>query len=253
MIRITRGTEPPELRAVRAERLARARASLAADKPVVFDAYDLVKPQLARMQHIKCCYCEKPEEQAKYRDVEHYRPRSVYWWLTWTWENLLFSCIDCNREYKRNQFPRAPGDQVLVAEQAPPGAELPLLIDPSDPALDPTLHIEFRRIKVQGQERWQPFGLTDQGRKTIEVCGLDRPGLLTLYKDHVNHVVRPKVELFAAAVSTQSQQAVFEAWGRMLRALLAPARPFRALSRDAVSTLTSAADRARYRLELIRP
>jgi hypothetical protein len=161
--------------------------------------------------------------------------------------------MDCNRDWKRDQFPRAPGDLRLVAEQAPPGAEQPLLLDPSDPALDPALHIEFRRIKVQGQERWQPYGLTDRGRKTIAICGLDRPGLLTLYKDHVNHVVRPKLALFAVAVDTESEQAVFEAWDRMLRGLLAPARPFRALSHDAVNVLVSTTIRTRYRLELSRP
>lgn len=250
MIKIDRAAEPPKLVAVRDAHLQRARAARLAGSPVVFAAYDLVKPALAEMQHHKCCYCEKPEEQAKYRDVEHYRPKSLYWWLAWTWENLLFSCVECNREYKANQFPRVAGDRLLVAEEAPPGAEQPLLLDPSAPSFAASIHIEFRPDKVQGQERWQPYGLTEHGRKTIEVCGLDRPGLLTLYKDHVNHCVRPKIEVFMAEVEKQNAQQVVAAWSRMTRGLLAPARPFRALARDAINRLVSSTIRVKYQLEL---
>jgi hypothetical protein len=49
-----------------------------------------------------------------------------YWWLAYSWDNLVFSCQACNRA-KRNRFPvigqrLEPGD--------PSGAERPLLLDP---------------------------------------------------------------------------------------------------------------------------
>jgi hypothetical protein len=109
MIRIARSAEPIELVSVRDDRLAAARVALDTNAEITFRDYDIVKSDLAAMQYNKCCYCEKREEQAKYRDVEHYRPKSTYWWLAWTWENLLFACVDCNREHKRDRFRSPPG------------------------------------------------------------------------------------------------------------------------------------------------
>lgn len=190
--------------------------------------------------------------QAKYRDVEHYRPKAYYWWLAWTWNNLLFACMDCNRDHKKDQFPLADGSTPLVAEHAPPGSEQPLVLDPFDPAIDPLQEIQFRSVKVQGKERWQPFGLTARGVRTIEVCGLDRPGLLTSYTDHVTREVRPKLDpLFAAAKA--AVKAAVKAWSSAKRALLHPARPFRALSYDALSALVPLAVREEYNLGLERP
>lgn len=251
MIRILRGTEPTELGEVRARRLADAAANRAAGEKIKFVDYDVVKPQLAAMQHNKCCYCEKREEQAKYRDVDHHRPKSPYWWLAWTWENLLFSCIDCNREHKRDQYPLDAG-APLSEHQAPPGAEQPALIDPTESTFDPTEHFQFRRDKVQGRERWVPYGLTERGRKTITICGLDRPSLIDLYKDHVQERVRPKLASFEAALDNGAPRQIQEAWSTVTRGLLHRERPFRALSHDALAVLVPADVRARHQLALPR-
>jgi hypothetical protein len=242
MIGFVRPPEPPALALVRGEKLAAARDALTAGARIDFSEYDIVKEELAAIQHRKCCYCEKREEQAKYRDVEHYRPKALYWWLAWTWENLLFACIDCNREQKRDRFPLSPGDTPLVAEQAPPGAERALVLDPSDPSTDPAREIEFRRERLAGRERWVPRGVTVRGRTTIEVCGLDRP-----------NAVRPKLEVFFAAHGAGDALAIFQAWSRATRGLLARERPFRALSHDALNLLVPAALRAHHRLVLERP
>ena len=205
------------------------------------------------MQYNKCCYCEKREEQPKYRDVEHYRPTSLYWWLAWTWENLLFACIDCNREQKRDKFPQEPTGTPLVAEQAPPAGERPLVIDPSDPNVEPTREIVFLRERIHGKERWTPRGMSARGRKTVEVCGLDRPNLLDLYADHVNHRVRAKLGTFLAADAESDAQAAFKAWESARRGLLAREQQFRALSHDALNVLVPQAVRERYRLVLEPP
>lgn len=72
------------------------------------------------MFHGKCAYCETFYASSQPLDVEHYRPKGAvaevadhrgYWWIAMAWENLLPSCIDCNR--KRNHVtPR--GDTSLV-------------------------------------------------------------------------------------------------------------------------------------------
>lgn len=253
MIRLHRPPEPPVLVGVRAEQLATARDAIAARVAIAFEGYGVVKSDLFAMQHRKCCYCEKLQEQAKYRDVEHFRPKAAYWWLAWTWENLLFACIDCNREHKGEKFPLAPGSSALVPEQSPPGAEQALIIDPTDPAVDPFDEMVFRREKVQSHERWKPYGLTPRGRETIRVCGLDRPSLLTLYASHVRDVVRPKLMAFFAAHEVASGRAAVKAWNTANRGLLGPERPFRALSHDALDVLVPEPLRRRYGLELARP
>lgn len=253
MIRIGRTPEPSNLATLRVSRLAQARAALQQGNALELQGYDLVKRDLAAMQHDKCCYCEQLQEGSKYRDVEHYRPKSLYWWLTWTWENLLFACNDCNRTYKRDQFPLEPGCSQLVAEQAPPAGERPLVLDPADPSVEPTQEIEFRRERVAGAERWVPRGLSPRGRETIRVCGLDRPGLLGLYVAHVNNAVRPKLEAFFTSVKTDDSREMLKAWQTATRGLLARKRPFRALSYDALKVLVSPALRDKYRLTLERP
>ncbi|KRA97946.1 hypothetical protein ASD83_12830 [Devosia sp. Root685] len=69
-----------------------------------------VKDALEQLFHGKCAYCESFYAGVHPVDVEHYRPKGEvdgvaghrgYWWLAMNWENLLPSCIDCNR--RRNQ------------------------------------------------------------------------------------------------------------------------------------------------------
>lgn len=50
-------------------------------------------------------YCEAPLKVVAYGDVEHYRPKSVYWWLAYSYENYLASCTLCNQAFKKDFFP----------------------------------------------------------------------------------------------------------------------------------------------------
>ncbi|MBN3769265.1 hypothetical protein [Burkholderia sp. Se-20378] len=74
----------------------------------VFSVYKLpdVKLALEKLFHGKCAYCESAYASTAPVDVEHFRPKGAvaedekhpgYWWLASDWENLLPSCIDCNR------------------------------------------------------------------------------------------------------------------------------------------------------------
>jgi len=69
----------------------------------------------------------------------------------------------------------------------------------------------------------------------------------------VTQTVRPKLEGFFSAHQAGDAQAAFHSWERTKRSLLHPARPFRALSHDALAALVSPELRARYRLALDRP
>ncbi len=58
----------------------------------------------------KCAYCESPAASVAHCDVEHFRPKSVYWWLAYVYDNYAFSCQICNQApYKLDKFPLAKG------------------------------------------------------------------------------------------------------------------------------------------------
>ena len=63
------------------------------------------KKQLLDETNGKCAYCEAPTSVVAYGDVEHYRPKSKYWWLAYCYENYLPSCQLCNQIYKSAKFP----------------------------------------------------------------------------------------------------------------------------------------------------
>ena len=62
------------------------------------------KKQLLKESKNKCAYCETPTTVVAYGDVEHFRPKSTYWWLAYCYENYLASCTICNQQYKSDNF-----------------------------------------------------------------------------------------------------------------------------------------------------
>jgi len=57
----------------------------------------------------KCAYCECYFKTVAYGDVEHYRPKSKYWWLAYSYHNYSASCQLCNQKYKKAKFPKSSG------------------------------------------------------------------------------------------------------------------------------------------------
>jgi len=259
VIRIARSTEPAALADERTKRLVAARLARSNGAALDLRGYAVAKEDLFDMQHRKCCYCEKLEETRYYRPVEHYRPKAQYCWLAWTWENLLFICWDCNSGAKAAQFPLASGSISLLAEAQPPGSEAPLLLDPTAPTPDPSDAIRFSQAVAHAagasNARWMPLPragpLHALGEETIRVCGLDRPSLLDLYEEYVEHTVAPKIESFARAVSDATD--VEAAFAKLLRGLLSKSRPFVGLSYDVLSIRLNPSMLAAHQLTLPRP
>ena len=80
----------------------------------------------------KCAYCESPTDVVAHGDVEHFRPKSIYWWLAYCFDNHLFSCRICNETYKLDYFPLDPnGKQISLPKIAAsmPDADLAKLVD----------------------------------------------------------------------------------------------------------------------------
>ena len=63
------------------------------------------KEQLFAETGDKCAYCEAPTSVVAFGDVEHYRPKSSYWWLAYCYDNYLISCQICNQKFKKDDFP----------------------------------------------------------------------------------------------------------------------------------------------------
>ncbi|MEM9492636.1 MAG: hypothetical protein AAGC55_26045 [Myxococcota bacterium] len=254
-----RGDEPPPLRAVRRSRLAQAILDHRRGQAITFVGYSEVRTELAEALNHKCVYCEMALRKQG-SPVEHFRPKacvhnegeardhSRYWWLAWTWNNLLLACGRCNNQpNKGNQFPLVPGTQPLPSLSFDVDKEQPLLIDPA--RVEPREHLRFRWSKTR--QRWLPLAIggSKQGAKTIEVLGLsedDRP------TEHVCERVEPWCKELDEHIRRGDTKAVQRTWTRLTKSLFAPKQPFHAVTWDALDTRYPQAERQRWQLTLPR-
>lgn len=249
MILIRRGTEPEELPTIRADELGRVevirQTGRFPDSDDFGNEYKIVREELRSRQHFKCCYCEKFDE-IKYTTVEHVRPKAKakrsrgrvelgYWWLAWSWENLLFCCEQCNG-HKGIWFPIRGDDQPphfgrpLTERSIPPGHEKPILLDPTQD--DGIAHIQFRPVSG----RWvpQPRAGSIRGYETILRAQLDRSSLLELY-DVVVTGLDDSITRITEAMTQAGQppsRHVSDIWREVMRRQLRPSAPLVALHYD---------------------
>lgn len=111
-----------------------------------------VKTTLRDDQHGKCAYCER-YFNGDYGAVEHYRPKKKYqeaehepmkdgyYWLAYDWDNLLYSCSECNTSCKRCLFPLFDESKRDIAGMNI-SREEPLLINPAKE--NPADYLVFR-------------------------------------------------------------------------------------------------------------
>jgi uncharacterized protein (TIGR02646 family) len=88
-----------------------------------------------------CAYCldivGRPGE-----DVEHFRPKDLYWFLAYSPANYLSSCRRCNSSRKINRFPLEDGAaRATTASEL--GRERRLLLDPARDDVERVLRIEL--------------------------------------------------------------------------------------------------------------
>ncbi len=186
MIKVTRtGGLPPEL-AKRAEAEERRNSS---KQKKVFNVYSYpqVKAALEKIFHGKCAYCESRYLATQPMDVEHWRPKSVYWFLAAEWDNLYPSCIDCNRQRKHTVRMQDGSERTLLlgkldefplincaaaaGNRTDVKSEQPLLLDPCQD--DPEDFFEYTKEGVIRSKK------ADQRAETsIRVYALNRMGLV---------------------------------------------------------------------------
>ena len=115
MIKITRDRRPAALHPdFTGDRLAKklielARARQKSREAMKFTGqigdWKKAKDALKVEAHGKCAFCEADTETVAHGDVEHFRPKSTYWWLALCVDNYTYSCQICNQSYKGDKFP----------------------------------------------------------------------------------------------------------------------------------------------------
>lgn len=256
MIPVRRGPEPQELRRARACRLSRAILARRAGEVVDFSGYDVAKDTLAGRLHWKCSFCEMGLRKEG-NPVEHFRPKAKvandgepedperYWWLAWTWENMLFACFRCNTPLKLNQFPLRRGTAPLPSMSFELAREEPLLIDPSRE--DPRRH--FRFLWSDTRQRWLPTPVDGslQAYETIRIFHLDEDDVA---QRHVSTHVESWKATIERAIERGDRALVQSTWQSMLVALFSPCQDFQALTWDVLDHHFPEATRRGWGVEL---
>lgn len=187
-----------------------------ARKSFDFKAYghEEVREVLMKMFNGKCAYCESLLSTHP-MEVEHWRPKSAifnedtkklmkpgYYWLGAAWDNLLASCIDCNRA--RNHRSRATGEETKLgkANRFPledeskrarnPGEEnkeKPLLLDPCVDRPECFLEFVISRKGIVIRPKVNDAGESyEKAWVSIEVYGLNRYELAQARKQALDPV-----------------------------------------------------------------
>lgn len=262
MIPVDRGTEPRALEEVRARRLPQAVNAFNVHGPgskqlhAQLDGYDVAKQHLFLRQHKKCAYCERTPG-LEGQPVEHFRPkkhasrrvggrhvkdRERYWWLTWTWENLLFACATCNGPAnKGNAFPLAAGNSPLPHPVRPASiplplecfaltSEQPLILDPADKSHHPLDHLRWLpidRTLPRSLWAWRLHAATSRGQATKECLHLEAlaDDVDARYRDTVWPRFHREIERRLEATAPTQPLA---AWDKLVRDLVHAAAPLAA-------------------------
>ncbi|QJR15904.1 hypothetical protein [Usitatibacter palustris] len=97
------------------------KAFYATNGAIKFDAaltlWKAAKEHLKKESNSKCAYCEADTAVVAHGDVEHFRPKSKYWWLAYCYDNYTYACQICNQSFKGDEFPLGAG--ALVKPQLP--------------------------------------------------------------------------------------------------------------------------------------
>lgn len=236
-------------------------------EPRKFEAYkgEDVKAALIALFHGKCAYCESVYASTAPVDVEHFRPKGEvaedkehpgYWWLAADWNNLLPSCIDCNRRrYQHIADPASdtqrelagkkdhfPVSGVRVRDIGDLSDERPLLLDP---CLDePGEHLTFHLEPPAQLALTLPRNNSERGKAAIRVHGLNRLALvqertrilrrLQLMRDILHKLEEAKhmIEALPGEQPKAALKPISAASARIvqdMRSMAEPDRPFSAM------------------------
>lgn len=202
---------PPKLVANEGQLTHKRRIELVTKGSYVYDAkYDSryktkdIKDKLNDIYLHKCAYCENYAEQTH---VDHYRPKKGYYWLAYSWDNLICSCSMCN-QFKKEEFaikgkraipPHATDDLTNIntlSSQKYDQQEKPLLLNPE--------RDDLRDMFVFDKDG-NIFGKNERAVYTIETCHLNRASLVDARRSIINDF-RNKVRAILLGTESKEQK-----------------------------------------------
>jgi uncharacterized protein (TIGR02646 family) len=147
-----------------------------------------IRKDLLILYNGKCAYCETKIEVGSNTCVDHYRPKSIYYWLAYEWSNLLPTCDKCNTK-KSDKFPIRKRGRAQYSKNAFP-ADSPSLLSEEPLVIHPEIDnpIDFLTFDADGRI----FAKKDsvRGSVTIQLLGLNRDHLQTDRKKQILDIFR---------------------------------------------------------------
>jgi len=164
-----------------------------------------VKDALKTIYSEKCAFCEQKITECKDNNleecsstVEHYRPKSKYYWLAYSWDNLLWCCHRCNQNKDNHfeifnthvEYEKSFKDKIHASTKSYQEIEEPKMIHPE---------LESVRDKLNFYDGIICSNDNDERVKyTIETCGLDRDDLnearKTIIDDFIKVIIDKKLK-----------------------------------------------------------
>lgn len=133
-----------------------------------------IKEALGKIYNSKCAYCEQNINDA-YFHIEHYRPKSIYYWLAYSWDNLFLCCEKCNT-IKGNKFKIEADKRIELNEsdlsdihnltEKYNDIERPLVINPELEDVEDKLIFDTKTGSIKSDDHRCQY--------TIDCCKLDR-------------------------------------------------------------------------------
>lgn len=144
----------------------------------------------------KCFYCESNSEVVASLQVEHYRPKGAihdkdrkvvlgsfgYYWLGLEWTNLILSCSKCNNRGAKGNIFTTKNRNVLIGtnlnrkktvfDRRNCRADKTPLKDEKPDLLHPEIDNSYKYLKFNASGEILPK--LNRGKRTIEICKLDR-------------------------------------------------------------------------------
>ena len=155
-----------------------------------------IKESLKEIYSQKCAFCEQKIIECRDNNlqdcsstIEHYRPKSIYYWLAFSWDNLLWCCHRCN-QYKSNSFEMDKQkvqyhedfkDNIHSSANIYNAIEYPKMIHPE---LESVLSI------VKFERDGSILSSDERVEYTIETCGLNRVDLIEKRKKIIDDFIK---------------------------------------------------------------
>lgn len=165
-----------------------------------------IKKKLEYLYHHKCAYCEKKVEQGH---VEHYRPKNLYHWLAYSWDNLLYGCSTCN-QYKGIHFdiagkranpPKITDDLTEInswSSQRYDQLEKPMLLNPE--------RDDLKNVFLFDMQGYIKGNNNPRADYTIEKCHLNRDFLVDERRKIIDDFKKELNAEYMKAVTKEKQK-----------------------------------------------